>query len=70
MSHPKKSQNPNLKFISEKRKKEVEEVFKTLGLMNQNSWPNYSSYPSEGYNEPFKKFSMLKNKKTIFTSSS
>ena len=67
MSHPKKSKTSDLKYISEERRKEVEQVFNTLGL-NQKSFSNYSD-SSEGYNMPFKQFSVLKDKKTIFNSS-
>ena len=69
MDRLKESQPSDLKYISEERKKEVEQVFNTLGLLNQENLPNYS-HPSEGYNMPFKQFSVLKNKKIIFTSSS
>ena len=64
----KNKQSANLKYISEKRKKEVEQVFHDLGLKNHE---NLSNYPqSEDYNMPFKQFSILKNRKTIFRSSS
>ena len=59
MNHLKKSKIPDLKYISEKRKKEVEQVFTTLGLMDQKHLPNYS-YLSEDYSMPFKQFSVLK----------
>lgn len=69
MKPSKKSKNSDFKFISEERKKEVEQVFKSLGLINQRTWPNHSN-SSEGYGEPFQQFSILKNKETVFTSSS
>ena len=69
MNRLKESQPSDLKYISEERKKEVEQVFNTLGLINQENLPNHSD-PSEGYNMPFKQFSVLKNEKIIFTSSS
>ena len=62
MNHSKKSQPADLKYISEKRKKEVEQVFNTLGLMNQENLSKYSD-PSKGYDMPFKQFSILKNAK-------
>ena len=68
MDRLKKSQPSNLKYISEERKKEVEQVFNTLGLLNQENLPNYSD-SSEGYNMPFKQFSVLKDAKIIFDSS-
>ena len=70
MSRLKEAQLSNLKYISEERKKEVEQVFNTLGLLNRENLPNYSHHPSEGYNVPFKQFSVLKDKKIIFSSSS
>ena len=68
MDRLKESQPSDLKYISEERKKEVEQVFNTLGLMDQRNLPNYS-HPSEGYNMPFKQFSILKDGKIIFNSS-
>ena len=69
MNRPKKTKTTNLKYISEERKREVEQVFDTLGLMNQGNVPN-NFHPSEGYSIPFKQFSVLKNEKIIFSSSS
>lgn len=69
MNHKNKSQTSNLKYISEKRKKEVEQVFNTLGLMNQDNFPTYS-HPSEGYNMPFKQFSVLRTTGLIFKTTS
>ena len=68
MNRLKKSQTSDLNYISEERKKELEQVFNTLDLMDRESAPNYS-HPSEGYNTPFKQFSVLKNEKIIFNSS-
>ncbi|MCZ0933102.1 MAG: hypothetical protein OXJ52_08120 [Oligoflexia bacterium] len=62
-------QSTNLKYISEKRKKEVEEVFRTLGLRDKENLANNPQI-FEDYNMPFKQFSILKNKKTIFSGSS
>ena len=69
MNYLKKNKSSNLKYISEKRKKEVEQVFDTLGLMNKERLPHYF-HTSEEYNMPFKQFSVLKNEKIIFSSSS
>ena len=69
MSRLKEYQPSDLKYISEERKKEVEEVFSILGLINQTNQPNYF-HPPEDYSVPFKQFSILKNKKIIFSSSS
>ncbi len=69
MNRLKEFQTSDLKYISKKRREEIEQVFNTLGLMNQSNLPNYS-YPSDGYNMPFKQFSVLENKKIIFSSSS
>ena len=68
MDRLKESQPSDLKYISEERKKEVEQVFNTLGLLNQENLPNYSDL-SEGYSTPFKQFSVLKDEKIIFNSS-
>ena len=66
MSHPKKSKDSDLKYISEERKKEVERIFRTLRIPSHNrKFPDYS----EGYNTPFKQFSLLRNEKIIFSSS-
>ena len=59
----------NLKYVSEKRKKQVYEIFNALGLTYRNKLSD-SSYSLENYNSPFKQFSMLKNEKTTFKSSS
>ena len=73
MNRLKESQPSDLKYISEERKKEVEQVFNTLGLLDRENLPNYNlanySHPSEGYNMPFKQFSILKDEKIIFNSS-
>lgn len=69
MELPKKTKTSNLKHISKERKKEVEQVFDTLGLTKRKNLPNYF-HTSEGYDMPFKQFSVLKNEKTIFSSSS
>ena len=65
----KKSQSSDLKYISEKRKKEVEQVFNTLGLVEQKKHPEYSQL-SEGYNTPFKQFSVLRTKGLVFKTTS
>ena len=65
MNHPKKSKNSDLKYISEERKKEVEQVFQTLRIPQAGNLPDYS----EGYNTPFRQLSVLKNEKIIFSSS-
>ena len=68
MNRLKKPQSTStLKYISKKRKEEVNQTFKTLGLMHLKNLPNYS-YLSEGYNEPFKQFSVLKTKELVFKS--
>ena len=69
MNRLKESQSSDLKYISEERKKEVEQVFNTLGLLDQENLPNYSD-PPEDYSMPFKQFSVLKNEKIVFSSSS
>ena len=69
MNNQKKSQPSDLKYISEERKKEVEQVFNTLGLMNQKSLPDYS-HPSEGYNMLFKQFSVLRTEGLVFKTTS
>ena len=65
----KKSQTSDLKYISEERKKEVEQVFKTLNLMNQKNSSNYL-FSSDGYNMPFKQFSVLKTEGLRFKTTS
>ena len=65
----KKIQTAKLKYISKERKKEVEQVFNTLGLMHQHHFPNYSD-PSEGYGMPFKQFSVLKTEGFTFKTTS
>ena len=66
MNHPKKKpENSDLKYISEERKKEIEQVFQTLGLLQKENLPDCS----EGYNTPFKQLSVLKNEEIIFSSS-
>ena len=63
------TQTPKLKYISKERKKEVEQVFNTLGLMHQHHFPNYSD-PSEGYGMPFKQFSVLRTEGITFKTTS
>ena len=69
MSYLKKSKTLDLKYISEKRKKEVEQVFNTLGLMDQKHLPNYS-HLSEDYSMPFKQFSVLRTQGLVFKTTS
>ena len=56
MNHPKKPKDSDLKYISEERKKEVEQVFQTLRISQEGNLPDYS----EGYNIPFRQLSVLK----------
>ena len=65
MNHLKKTKNSDLKYISEERKKEIEQVFQTLRIQQEGNLPDYS----EGYNTPFRQLSVLKNKKIVFSSS-
>ena len=65
MNHLKKLKDSDLKYISEERKKEVERIFQTLRIPQKENLPDYS----EGYNTPFKQFSVLKTEKIIFSSS-
>ena len=65
MNHPKKPKDSDLKYISEERKKEVEQIFQTLRIPQEGKGSNYS----EGYNTPFRQFSVLKNEKIIVSSS-
>ncbi len=65
MNQLKKLKSSDWKYISEERKKEVEQVFQTLRIPLTENLPDYS----EGYNTPFKQLSVLKNEKIIFSSS-
>lgn len=69
MNHKNKFQTPQLRYVSKERKKEVEEVFYTLGLMHQDNIPNYS-HESEGYDMPFKQFSVLRTTGLTFKTTS
>ncbi len=63
MNPPKELKNSDLKYISEERKKEVEQVFQTLGILQKENLLDYS----EGYNTPFRQLSVLKNETIIFS---
>ena len=66
MNHPKKkTENSDLKHISEEREKEVERVFQNFGMPHKENLPDCS----EGYHTPFKQLSVLKNEEIIVSNS-
>ena len=69
ISRFKKAPQTKLKYISKERKKEVDQVFQTLGLKYQKYFYAYSP-PHEDYSMPFKQFSILKTRGLVFKTTS